>query len=100
MGLAGHFCFQVPTRQPNLPKPFNTTYLPAPSHRQLNKPAHHIMAIIAVAGGTGNVGRAIVEAILAAGKHEVKILSRKVLIIAYPSWHSFAPASCSLTTFR
>ncbi|KAK4155293.1 isoflavone reductase [Chaetomidium leptoderma] len=35
------------------------------------------MAIIAVAGGTGNVGRAIVEAILAAGKHEVKILSRK-----------------------
>jgi nucleoside-diphosphate-sugar epimerase len=37
------------------------------------------MAIIAVAGGTGNVGRAIVEAILATGGHEVKILSRKVL---------------------
>ncbi|KAK3985330.1 isoflavone reductase [Cladorrhinum sp. PSN332] len=35
------------------------------------------MAIVAVAGGTGNVGRAIVEAILATGKHEVKILSRK-----------------------
>ncbi|KAK4031287.1 isoflavone reductase [Parachaetomium inaequale] len=35
------------------------------------------MAIIAVAGGTGNVGRAIIGAILATGKHEVKILSRK-----------------------
>lgn len=36
-------------------------------------------AIIAVAGGTGNVGRAIVEAILATGKHQVFILSRKVI---------------------
>ena len=36
------------------------------------------MAIIAVAGGTGNVGRAIVDAIVAGGKHQVKILSRKV----------------------
>ncbi|KAH8589852.1 nmrA-like family protein [Bisporella sp. PMI_857] len=35
------------------------------------------MEIVAVAGGTGNVGRTIVEAILATGKHEVKILSRK-----------------------
>ncbi|KAK0653162.1 hypothetical protein B0T16DRAFT_455471 [Cercophora newfieldiana] len=37
------------------------------------------MAIIAVPGGTGNVGRSIVEAILATGKdkHQVKILSRK-----------------------
>ncbi|KAH8664582.1 hypothetical protein BX600DRAFT_301799 [Xylariales sp. PMI_506] len=35
------------------------------------------MAVIAVAGGTGNVGRTIVEAILATGKHEVKILARK-----------------------
>ncbi|KAK3362517.1 hypothetical protein B0T25DRAFT_524497 [Lasiosphaeria hispida] len=34
------------------------------------------MVVVAVAGGTGNVGRAIVEAILATGKHEVKILSR------------------------
>ncbi|KAK0705795.1 hypothetical protein B0T21DRAFT_320564 [Apiosordaria backusii] len=34
------------------------------------------MAIVAVAGGTGNVGRAIVEAILATGKHQVKVLSR------------------------
>ncbi|KAJ0385794.1 hypothetical protein COL922a_005598 [Colletotrichum nupharicola] len=37
------------------------------------------MAVIAVAGGTGNVGRTIVEAIVAAGKHEVKILARKML---------------------
>lgn len=37
------------------------------------------MGIIAVAGGTGGVGRALVEAIIARGKHEVKILSRKVL---------------------
>ncbi|KAH6974334.1 hypothetical protein BKA56DRAFT_490357 [Ilyonectria sp. MPI-CAGE-AT-0026] len=35
------------------------------------------MGIIAVAGGTGGVGRALVEAIIARGKHEVKILSRK-----------------------
>ena len=36
------------------------------------------MAIVAVPGGTGNVGRAIVDAIVATGKHQVKILSRKV----------------------
>ncbi|KAF4946630.1 hypothetical protein FSARC_14148 [Fusarium sarcochroum] len=35
------------------------------------------MAIIAVAGGTGGIGRALVEAIVARGKHEVKILSHK-----------------------
>ncbi|KAK4225321.1 hypothetical protein QBC38DRAFT_483412 [Podospora fimiseda] len=35
------------------------------------------MAIIAVAGGTGNVGRAIVEAILSTKKHQVIIFSRK-----------------------
>ncbi|VUC30003.1 unnamed protein product [Clonostachys rosea] len=34
------------------------------------------MGIIAVAGGTGGVGRALVEAIVARGKHDVKILSR------------------------
>lgn len=38
------------------------------------------MAIVAVPGGTGNVGRAIVDAIVATGKHQVKILSRKVLL--------------------
>jgi 2-hydroxy-3-keto-5-methylthiopentenyl-1-phosphate phosphatase len=37
------------------------------------------MAIVAVASGTGGFGRAIVEAIVRRGKHNVKILSRKVL---------------------
>ena len=36
------------------------------------------MAIIAVAGGTGGIGRALVEAITSRGRHKVKILSRKV----------------------
>lgn len=36
------------------------------------------MAVIAVAGGTGNVGRTLVEAIITAGKHDVKVLARKV----------------------
>ncbi|KAL6409927.1 hypothetical protein AUP68_06333 [Ilyonectria robusta] len=35
------------------------------------------MGIVAVPGGTGGVGRALVEAIVARGKHEVKVLSRK-----------------------
>ncbi|KAH7188260.1 uncharacterized protein B0J16DRAFT_412741 [Fusarium flagelliforme] len=35
------------------------------------------MVTVAVAGGTGKVGRTIVEAILAAGKHEVVVLSRE-----------------------
>ncbi|KAF4465529.1 nmra-like family [Fusarium albosuccineum] len=35
------------------------------------------MAVIAVVGGSGSIGRAIVEAIVAAGKLEVIILSRK-----------------------
>ncbi|KAI1109454.1 NAD(P)-binding protein [Nemania sp. NC0429] len=35
------------------------------------------MPVVAVAGGTKGIGRAIVEGILAAGKHEVKILSRQ-----------------------
>lgn len=38
------------------------------------------MAIIAVAGGTGNLGRTLVKAIVATGKHEVKILGRKVCL--------------------
>ena len=37
------------------------------------------MVVVAVAGGTGNVGRTIVEALLAEGKHDVLILSRTVL---------------------
>ncbi|KAI8623005.1 NAD(P)-binding protein [Xylariaceae sp. FL1651] len=35
------------------------------------------MPVIAVAGGTGGIGRTIVEEILATGNHEVKILSRQ-----------------------
>jgi NAD(P)-dependent dehydrogenase (short-subunit alcohol dehydrogenase family) len=36
------------------------------------------MAVIAVAGGTGKLGRAIVEALVAEGKHKALILSREV----------------------
>ncbi|KAI0442939.1 NAD(P)-binding protein [Xylaria telfairii] len=35
------------------------------------------MLVVAVAGGTGGIGRTIVEEILATGKHKVKILSRQ-----------------------
>lgn len=35
------------------------------------------MVVVAIAGGTGNVGRTIVEAIKEAGKHEVLVLARK-----------------------
>ncbi|CAG9942748.1 unnamed protein product [Clonostachys rosea f. rosea IK726] len=35
------------------------------------------MAIIAVAGGTGQMGRAVVDALIASGKHKTIILSRK-----------------------
>ncbi|KEZ43212.1 Uncharacterized protein SAPIO_CDS4888 [Scedosporium apiospermum] len=36
------------------------------------------MVVVAVAGGTGSIGRAIVEAIVADGEFEVIVLSRKV----------------------
>jgi uncharacterized protein YbjT (DUF2867 family) len=39
------------------------------------------MVTVAVAGGTGKVGRTIVEAIVAAGKHEVVVLSREVSLL-------------------
>ncbi|VUC30091.1 unnamed protein product [Clonostachys rosea] len=35
------------------------------------------MAIVAVAGGTGQMGRAVVDALIASGKHKTIILSRK-----------------------
>jgi uncharacterized protein YbjT (DUF2867 family) len=41
------------------------------------------MVVVAVAGGTGHLGRMIVEAIVAAGKHEVKILSRTVCVLMF-----------------
>ncbi|KAI0854755.1 NAD(P)-binding protein [Xylaria cubensis] len=40
-------------------------------------PSQLTMPVVAVAGGTGGIGRTIVEEILATGKHEVKILSRQ-----------------------
>jgi saccharopine dehydrogenase-like NADP-dependent oxidoreductase len=36
------------------------------------------MTIVAVAGGLGDLGRLITDALLETGKHEVYILSRKV----------------------
>ncbi|KAH7121675.1 hypothetical protein EDB81DRAFT_700618 [Dactylonectria macrodidyma] len=35
------------------------------------------MGIIAIAGGTGGIGRALVEAVVARGVHQVKVLGRK-----------------------
>lgn len=37
------------------------------------------MAVIAVAGGSGNVGRTIVETLVEDGIHKVIVLGRKVL---------------------
>lgn len=45
------------------------------------------MVVIAVAGGTGNVGRTIVEALVAVGKHDIVVLSRTVRL-AEPEFHS------------
>lgn len=39
------------------------------------------MVRVAVAGGTGHLGRTLVEAIIATGKHEVKVFSRKVCLL-------------------
>jgi uncharacterized protein YbjT (DUF2867 family) len=36
------------------------------------------MAVVVVAGGLGDLGRLIVEALLETGKHEVYTMSRKV----------------------
>jgi len=49
------------------------------------------MAIVAVPGGTGNVGRAIVDALLATGKHQVKILSRSVSRLMDPQFVEVHP---------
>lgn len=36
------------------------------------------MVVVAVAGGSGDMGRLIVDALVATGKHEVYVISRKV----------------------
>jgi uncharacterized protein YbjT (DUF2867 family) len=36
------------------------------------------MVKIAIAGGAGNVGQEVIDALLARNKHEILILSRKV----------------------
>jgi uncharacterized protein YbjT (DUF2867 family) len=41
-------------------------------------------SLVAVAGGTGNLGRTIVEAIIADGKSQVVILAREVDLSAVP----------------
>lgn len=38
------------------------------------------MAVVAIAGGLGDLGRVITNALLETGKHEVYVLSRKVII--------------------
>lgn len=38
------------------------------------------MSVIAVAGGLGDLGHLIVDALLEEGKHEVYIMSRKVFV--------------------
>jgi NADPH:quinone reductase-like Zn-dependent oxidoreductase len=38
----------------------------------------HAMVIVAVVGGTGSVGKTIVEALKADGHHEVIVIGRKV----------------------
>ena len=43
------------------------------------------MVVVAVAGGTGAVGRTIVHALLASGQHKVFVLSRDVSRHGYQS---------------
>lgn len=45
------------------------------------------MSVVAVAGGTGSIGRAIVDAIIAQGKYEVIVLGRNVCSVMNPVYH-------------
>lgn len=47
----------------------------------------YAMSVIAVAGGTGGVGRAIVDALNATGKFEVVVLSRKACSVPPRALH-------------
>ena len=62
-----------------------STCFHVPPHLEISSQHTHThtvfaMAIIGVAGGSGGIGRTIAEAIQARGKHEVKLLARKVTI--------------------
>lgn len=43
------------------------------------------MVVVAVAGGTGDMGRLITDALVETGKHEVYVISRKVHTLRYIS---------------
>jgi NAD(P)-dependent dehydrogenase (short-subunit alcohol dehydrogenase family) len=47
-------------------------------------PELHNITVIAIAGGSGHLGRAITEALVAAGKYQVLILARAVSIDSGP----------------
>lgn len=47
------------------------------------------MVVIAVAGGTGDVGRAVVEEIARTGKHKVLVLGRQVRDNPFPPAYPF-----------
>ena len=50
------------------------------------------MVVVAVAGGTGAVGRNIIEALISQGKHQVIILSRTVCHFFFgPTFHFVLP---------
>lgn len=48
------------------------------SHLKISKDQTHKMVRVAIAGGTGNLGRTLVDAIVERGGHEVFVISRKV----------------------
>lgn len=49
-----------------------------PARNPFKKTDPFKMVVVAVAGGTGGLGRMLVDALVATGKHDVKILARKV----------------------
>ena len=44
------------------------------------------MVRVAIAGGTGGLGRTLTEAIAETGKHQVYVLSRKVCLMTQIQW--------------
>ena len=46
------------------------------------------MAVVAVAGGMGDLGRPITDALFENGKYEVFIMSRKVAKMSHPLFHN------------